>query len=173
MKSGCQLICSDHIESVTALGPSGQAFDVFEGAGRMRAHAVFRVKNAGLGERQSSRAVDQTPLGDQFSTCRLHETGFHFYRDHTHVWRHTARSMCHGHIQQRHAGAAVGDVERIQMLWLGLEIKLRMPALEQLEFEPQVAHEGDLNTKLNRLLLSQFSPLSRRTHHHQRPSIGR
>ena len=154
-----RLICSDHIERMTALGPRSQALHVFEGAGGMRADAALRVKNTGLGKGQGGGAVDQASFGDQFATCSLHETGFHFNGDHTHLLRDAACGNRHGHIQQRHTGTAVGDIEGVEVFRFRLKVDLRKTTLEQLELKTQVVHEGNVNTKLDRLLFSQFSPL--------------
>ena len=73
--------------------------------------AAFFIKNRGLGEGHGLGAVHQAAFGRELAACGLHEAGFHLDGDHAHVRIHTACRRGHGHIQQGHAGPAVGDFE--------------------------------------------------------------
>src|SRR5438105_3999265 len=148
MAASCSIGGND-VERVHALRAGGQALHVLEGAGRMRARLALGVVDGGFGERHRRGAVHQVALTAQPATRRLHETRLHLDRDDAHLLVDAARRNGHRDVEQGHAGAAVRDAERIEVLRFGFVDDLRAAVLEDDELEAEVMHERDVDAEFH------------------------
>ncbi len=122
-----------------------QAPHVLESARRVTAYPALRIVDAGLRKRHGGSAVNQLALGHQRTDSGLHKAGFHLDRDNTHIQFHTARRMRHRHVQQSHAGAAVGNVKTVQVLWLRGVVDLCFTAFKLDKFKTEVFNKRNVD----------------------------